>query len=214
MMTVPPSRLADLDADDGEDRQRRVQDDVAGQHPAFGQPLRPRHPHVLLAERLQHRRAGVAHEDGGQRQAEADRRQDHRPDVGNRVAPQLDVADRRQPAQPEREDEHEQRRQQEVGDGDADERGDRRRVVERRVAAHRRQHPGGHGRPGADQRRQHRQLDRHRQAQAQLFIDRAAWCAATCRGRPAGRAPSSAGTAPAAADRARTTCAPARAAPA
>ena len=67
MMTVPPSSPAIWIPTTSGSAARRS-DDVAADDPPLGKPFGARHADVLLAEHFEHRRAGVPHEDGGQRQ--------------------------------------------------------------------------------------------------------------------------------------------------
>src|SRR5215813_10805234 len=118
--------VAEFEAEDGEDRDHGVAEGVAVDDELVRDALGARRPHVVLAQHLEHRGARSASDHGGR-----GRPQDK---GGHDEMPERTRAAGRQPVQPHREDEDGQQPQPENRQGDAHERAQERRNVERRIA--------------------------------------------------------------------------------
>ena len=101
----PGQEPAQLQADDGHDRQERVAGGVPQHDRAFAEALRPGRPHVVQAEHLEQAGAGDPGDDGERDRAQGDHRQD---EVAQRVAEGAPLAgdERRGDVQPGDEVEH------------------------------------------------------------------------------------------------------------
>src|SRR2546425_188974 len=91
----------ELPAHDGDDGNERVLERVLVDDDPTAQALGPRGAHVVLAQHLED--GGARHAHGGRRQAEAEhrRRQQELLQVSRRRVPEADVADGRDPAEPD-----------------------------------------------------------------------------------------------------------------
>ncbi len=127
------------------------------------QSLGARGAHVVRAERRQHRRAHLAHQDRGEAGAEHDRRHHHVPQVLDRILGERHVAARRKPVQVDREEADHHQAEPEVRHAQAHERRRRRNVVRRLALPDRGDDAGRDPDHDPDEDRQKRELDRRRQ---------------------------------------------------
>src|SRR6266480_2254958 len=140
---------AELDPDDRDDRDRGVLERVLPDDRGVAHALGPRRPDVVLVQHLEHPRACEPRDARGREEPERDRRQQE--------VLEPPPTRRGQQVPLDREDEDQHDAEPEGRHRLAEESDDRRDVVERRVAPHRRDDAGGHRQHERDQERRARE---------------------------------------------------------
>ncbi len=132
-------------------------------HDLLLDPLRARGAHVVLPEHLEHRCPDHPHHDREREHGDRDRRQDELAQVLDRILVEGHVCERRHPAEHPGGEEEQERREPEVGDADADEAADARRVVVLAVALDGREHAERDTDDDGDQEAEEHELGRDRE---------------------------------------------------